>query len=72
MSGARQADAHLIYQMRQLDIYVRLTTHSVNFLCVMGKIQGVNDAVTQLNGNAGCKYIAISLHSHPLRGQVLL
>jgi len=53
MSGARQADAHLIYQMRQLDIYVRLTTHSVNFLCVMGKIQGVNDAVTQLNGNAG-------------------
>ena len=54
MSGARQADAHLIYQMRQLDIYVRLTTHSVNFLCVMGKIQGVNDAVTQLNGNAGC------------------
>ena len=38
MSGARQADAHLIYQMRQLDIYVRLTTHSVNFLCVMGKI----------------------------------
>ena len=54
MSGARQADAHLIYQMRQLDIYVRLTTHSVNFLCVMGKIQGVNDAVTQLNGNAEC------------------
>lgn len=59
MSGARQADAHLIYQMRQLDIYVRLTTHSVNFLCVMGKIQGVNDAVTQLNGNAA--YWSVSL-----------
>ena len=60
MQLLRQPDAQPYEIVPLPENPLRHLTHCLSFLCVLTKILFVKYAVTPLNGNAACEYVAVS------------